>query len=68
MPKIEKMIDKQTSLFGLINELNELLNKHKNNLNMMELVGILESQKLSIFTEYWLKNNSIEIIGETNVK
>jgi len=68
MPKIEKMIDKQTSLFELINELNELLNKHKNNLNMMELVGILESQKLSIFTEYWLKNNSIEINGEVNVK
>jgi uncharacterized protein YejL (UPF0352 family) len=61
MPKIEKMIDKQTSLFELVNELQELLNKHKNNLNMMELVGILESQKLSIFTEYWLKNNQIEL-------
>ena len=68
MPKIEKMIDKEASLFELVNELHELLNKHKNNLNMMELIGILESQKLSIFNECWLKNNSFEIIGETNVK
>jgi hypothetical protein len=61
MPKIENMINKETSLYILVHDLHELLNKHKNSLNMMELVGVLESQKLSIFTEYWLKNNSIEI-------
>ena len=64
MPKIEKMIDKEASLYVLVHDLHELLNKHKNTLNMMELVGILEAQKLSIFTECWLKTNSIEIHKE----
>ena len=63
MPKIEKMIGKEKAISNISGDITELLDKYKDQINLMEFIGILESAKLSLFTECWLKNQNIRYLS-----